>query len=60
MDGFCIFCYGANGRVLIVEGNLMVPAAAEQKQIKTIKTYADAAEIVIKTNRRVLERLKDK
>ena len=35
----------------------MVPAAAEQKQIKS---YADAAEIVIKTNRRVLERLKDK
>lgn len=35
----------------------MVPAAAEQKQIKT---YAEAAEIVIKTNRRVLEKLKDK
>ncbi len=35
----------------------MVPAATEQKQIKT---YAEAAEIVIKTNRRVLERLKDK
>lgn len=43
----------------------MVPDAAEQKQIKPaepkrIKTYADAAEIVVKTNRRVLERLKDK
>jgi len=35
----------------------MVPAAAEKKQIKT---YAEAAEIVIKTNRRVLEKLKDK
>lgn len=38
----------------------MVPAKNNQDDPQKIDSYEKAAEIVVKTNRRVLERLKDK